>query len=677
MRSFFFVLIAATLLISGSLQAQNVTGLVVDIRTLDERFAGTDDPIHLQIGGRDFPLDEPSRDDFERNNTDRFILDLSAEPLSIEFIRGVGQISITKMGDSTFGGGWGFRSITIWAGTTDTEPLYQNNAVSKWLDGDDLEWFTTLGEPGLDAPEPVLYPPCTGTVIIFFAPTAPPVDNSIDSDCDGTPDGMDSTFDTPIDSDGDGLPDLYETQTGSHPNDADTDDDGWSDGRNRRSVLVLMRIKCEDENEDVGSDELYLTSEDVRYPKSFDLDGYWAMDDGAVRSPGVIVDSRMLPAGTVATFSSRMRLRESDITVFKKPTDDTFKSFDLEWDDDGTATFVHDGDDARYVITFRWFSVNVRDPNPMQNTDGDKDGIDEGNEARLSLQDSAVQPVQIAGHNGLADPERRELWVEVDASGSDQALAFDAKQMVASQFAYHDIAPRFDDGWFGNAGNGILEYVEVLRPADLVAYRKDNSKFSEQRRNLGGAFRYALLVDDLEDAAGGFGEATCNDGCRFIIGGFPGLGHTLIAQFQPIVFMHELGHTLGLCHRAGDKDPTNPATCPATGRCADFCGIGQESTTAMGSEKRGDIIEPLVSGGLVGIGAGIVAGALIGSAIGPVGTAVGAIVGAIVGGIVGGAIGAISGAVLLSDFYARDVDYHTREWLKLRVAPLTVTITPP
>lgn len=645
------------------LQAQTITTVVVEVHTFDEAFAGTDDSVHLQIGGLDLPLDDPNRDDFERNHTDRFVFDISSEPISFELVRGVGQISVTKIEDSFFGGGWGFGGITIWANSDATEPLYQNSAINKWLDGDDLEWVTLLDEPGWNVPEPPPFPPCTGTVIILFAPAAAG-NPALDSDCDGIPDDSDPTFDEPSDSDGDGLPDLYETQTGSNPNDSDSDDDGWADGRNRRSVLVLTRIECADEDEDIGSDELYLNVEDVRYPKSFDLDGYWSINDGTTRSPGVVVDSRMLPAGAAASFTSRMRLRESDFTFLERPTDDTYATFDIAWGDSGTSTFTHDGSDAKYVLTFRWFTMNVRDPT-LGNVDTDRDGLDEAEEAKMSVQDSSVQPVEVAGHNGLADPERRELWVEVDASGSDQRLKFDAKQMVASQFAYHGIAPRFDDGWFGNDNNGLLPYVEVLRPSDIDAFRADNTKFRPQRRALRRAFRYVLMVDDLEEGAGGFGDTRCGGGCRLMIGGVPVLGHTMTFQSQPIIFMHEIGHSLGLCHRVGDRDPTNPPTCPAAPgvRCADFCGIGQESNTAMGSETALDTATPLVGGGLAGVGAGIVVGALIGSLFGPVGT----IVGAIVGGITGGIGGTLLGAVLGADFYARFVDYHIREWLKLHV----------
>ena len=64
--------------------AEPIRRLIVDIRTADERFAGTDDPVMLSIGGYSFPLDNPSRDDFERNRTDRFDLTLPGAGLDIE-----------------------------------------------------------------------------------------------------------------------------------------------------------------------------------------------------------------------------------------------------------------------------------------------------------------------------------------------------------------------------------------------------------------------------------------------------------------------------------------------------------------------------------------------------------------------------------------------------------------
>lgn len=634
------------------LQAQQITQLIVDVRTRDKAFASTDDDVHLQIGGRDLGLDDPDRNDFERGHTDRFEFDVSGQPLSVELIRGIGQISVTKLEDSFFGGGWDFGGLTIWAGSADTEPLYHNDAINRSLDGDDLVWTTTLGEDGWSVPEPEQFPACTttGPVILRFSGSAPADSTGNDADCDGIADDVDPTFDPPPDSDGDGLPDPFETQTGSQPDDSDSDDDGWADGRNRRSYLVLTRIRADDEQEDVGDDEFYITAEDVRYPAARSLDASWPMNDGTERSPGIVIDVRALPAGTAASFRTRIRLRESDFTFLERPTDDEFERFELEWNEDGTATHTYDSDDARYVLTFRWFTVSFLDPaRDSANSDADRDGHADSTEARLAVQHPSVQPIHVPGYDGLSDPQQPELWVEIDAVGSDQQLMFDAKQMVASQFANQRITPRFDDGYLG--GGQVLPYVETLTPTDADNYRMDPAKFSASRLAL--RWRYALIVDVLEDGAGFFGDAL---GQRFIFRSVPGLGQTMTGQAQPIFFMHELGHTLRLCHRLGDRTPTCfPCPLPANAVGCQYCGVDQSSTTAMGSETTLDLLGDVLGGGLVGAGAGVVIGGLVG---GPPG--------AIIGGIVGGIVGAFVGGTQ-ADFYERVVDYHDTEWVALRL----------
>ena len=82
------------------------------------RFAGTGDDIHLKIGGKDFYLDDPDRNDFERNNTDRFEFSIDDDRFGFDMIRGVGSISVKKMQDSFWGGGWNFEGIKIWANSS-------------------------------------------------------------------------------------------------------------------------------------------------------------------------------------------------------------------------------------------------------------------------------------------------------------------------------------------------------------------------------------------------------------------------------------------------------------------------------------------------------------------------------------------------------------------------------
>ena len=256
--------------------AQTIKNLIVEIRTGDIAFAGTDDDIQLQIGGKNFPLDDPQRDDFQRGNTDRFEFEINDDRFSFDLIRLAGVLSVTKMQDSFFGGGWRFASITIWADSTASDPIYQNTSVDTWLDGDDLQWFTILDGTGWNLPQPRPFPPC----VIAGDVDVPGAEDVVDSDCDGIADESDPSFDKPVDTDGDGLPDRFEDQTGTSAFNPDTDGDGWHDGGNRRSFLMLTRIECRDEQEDLGSDEIYLVAEDVRFPHHPGLRGYWALNDG-------------------------------------------------------------------------------------------------------------------------------------------------------------------------------------------------------------------------------------------------------------------------------------------------------------------------------------------------------------------------------------------------------------
>ena len=620
-------------------EAQLVTRLVVDMTTRDTLFAGTDDGIVLFIGGMSFELDDPNRDDFERGHTDRFELPIPDPGLDLATIRIVGTIAVIKTGDSFFGGGWNFGGITIWPQSASLPPIYQNASVNKWLDGGDLEWHTTLGEPGWNIPEPPPFPPCvsgdvdTGTVV--------------DSDCDGVPDGSDPTFDNPPDQDGDGLPDLYEDITGTNPLDDDSDDDGWADGRNRRVLLILDRIECIDENEDVGSDEIFLVAMDVRHPRKVSLDGYWAMDDNSIVFPGMIVDSRLVPRETPGSpplaFKTHMRLRESDFEFFESPTDDTYRIFDVLWSSTGTQTVEHNADDAHYLLTFRAVETFAQDPSPNDpNADSDKDGLRDSTEFQLSTQQPSVQVARVEGYDGLADPSRRDLFVEIDFVTTAR-MPFDAKQAVASQFDNQGIRPRFDDGYFGGGGEVIADGQSVVRIEDLEnTYRPQHSASVRT-----GEYRYGLFSEETA----GEGSSGNARGTGFIVA-----RETMLGEFSAIVLMHEIGHTLDLCHPGGDgKPPEVSATCPTPpswphANCRHYCGVGDNDITAMGADI-----------GLDSILAGVAAGALIGGLLGAAGGPAGVVAGIIIGGLLGGILGFVN-----SDAYLRVVNYHLNEWAALR-----------
>lgn len=434
---------------------------------------------------------------------------------------------------------------------------------------------------------------------------------------------------------------------------------------------MLMKIECLDEKEDIGRDEIYLVSEDVRFPLASTLDGSWPMNDDTEVNPFIIVDTRVAGPETGQTplsFKTRMRLREDDFDLLENPTDDTYKTFDVTWGEDETIKITHQDNDSHYILTFQSFTVPFADPTPTgSSADSDGDGLSDRNEFLLSTQDGTVQPGIIEGFNGLADPGHKELFVEIDSVGSDNQVPFHAKQMVASQFYNHDITLRVDDGFFGGGGQQVLPYQETVTIDDLRRFKEptdpsNTDYFADVRNNL---FRYGLFVEQTV-GEGRLGNAVGKD---FIVANFPGLGLTLTAQYTPILFMHEMGHTLNLCHRAGDRGKTVSATCPTppnwNGGCTQYCGVGQDSNTAMGSETTFDLVTDVIVSALPGVGAGIVVGGLV------VFLLSGGI-GAIIAGVAAGIIVALAGTVLglsnfpLVDFYQRFVDYHPNEWANLR-----------
>ncbi len=641
--------VAGALLAGGVVRAdgQVIERLVIEVETQDSRFAGTDDPIQLSFGGMTFPLDTPNHDDFERGQTDVFDIPIVGSRLTYEAIRVLETLAVTKTKDSFWGGGWHLQGLRITAHVVGAPPLavYENADIDESLDGDHLVWSTTLGEVGWNLPEPQPWPPCSS----FDVDTGEPIP---DADCDGIGDESDPTFDEDQpDQDGDGLPDVYEFQNGSDPLNPDSDGDGWWDGaKNLRHYLILTRIECIDEGEDVGRDELFLTSEDVRFPTSFSLDGTWPMNDGDVIHPNLIVDVRATgPGGPQNPFTTRMRLREDDFDVLEDPRfDDTYGEFAPIWEEGSVATGGPiEGSGFEYVLTFEARTVPFLDPSLLENNrDLEGDGLDERLEFQISSQ--AFDPA-VAGYEGLADPGYRELFVEIDALGESYRLRFDAKQMVASQFFNHSISPRFDDGRMG--GGQILPYDTDLDLARLRSeFKADPNVFSPDRV---GHFHYGIFVDEI---AGGLNGKADQPGDDFLVS-----RTTLVGQFSPIVLLHELGHNLRLCHTdsPGVETPIVAPVCPVPSGwpgCTHYCGVTEDDPTAMGAHM-GISWAGTIGGFLVGAGGGAIAGAAIGSAFGPPG----AIIGGIVGGLIGGVAGGIWG-VTKSDFYQREVNFHQNGW---------------
>ena len=662
-------------------EAQNIKKLTVEITTGDVTFAGTDDPVQLNIGGHSFQLDNPNRDDFERNRTDTFELELPGPGLDLTVLSQLEpMLSIVKLQDSFFGGGWNLRGVKISDQNANT--IYSNSTISKWLSGSpDNIWSASATDAGWTLPQPPPpWPPCEIVNVEFGG-------RFVDSDCDGTPDQSDTSFDQPPDSDGDGLPDAYEDQNGFDPNNPDVDNDGWTDGRkNIRLVLVLTTIEALDVDDWVGNDEVYVVGEDVAFPARYDLDGYWSIAEGARVPVNQIVDSRVASGLNAAPgpghYSSRILLRSKDVQVAEwlsqwPPTDRTFIRETVRWPSPDPIIVEHENG-GHYRLTFKTITTTFADPTPRDNPnavppivgalgDVDHDMLSERLEAKISAQTVEVNvngqvfkaPVT-EGYDGLADPEYRDMFVEIDSSGADYRISPESIQKSASQYFYHGIRPRLDMGYLGGGGQ-ILPYEEDF-PSDFRltskfgTFKGNPSNFSPAR---GSFFRYGLSVDTIDGNFFRNGKAACNGRsppCQdFMIA-----RQIMIADFGAIVLFHEIGHTLRLCHPVG-KDNDNPPhpypTCPApvgwgsNGAECDYCGVGDDDVTAMGDDVDWFVIA-VVGVGVVGA---VIVGAIFGGVLGAIGAGVGAVI-----------LGTILGS-LFSDPIQREVNYHPHEWERVQL----------
>jgi hypothetical protein len=173
-----------------------------------------------------------------------------------------------------------------------------------------------------------------------------------------------------------------------------------------------------------------------------------------------------------------------------------------------------------------------------------------------------------------ARPDHKDLFVEIDVmdGGSFSQAALD-EVIDAFEFApvdnpdgitgveLHAIVDETDlpyasvwDDEFINYGNIAPFYFGT--PAERVDPNAEHILDAKRR-----AFRYCILVDDIEGTTLGIAERPGND----MYVGLGGLSAANVNAYRTFewwfahVFMHELGHTLGLTHGGGeDPDPNDP-----------------------------------------------------------------------------------------------------------------------
>jgi hypothetical protein len=109
-----------------------VNSLSVRITTANVSWAGTDDDVTVRLAGRTWNLDNPGHDDFERGNTDTFVLD----PGTGLYVSDIHSVRIHKSPDG-ISGGWKLKGVRL---TVNGSTIYSNQSINKWLEDDDRTW---------------------------------------------------------------------------------------------------------------------------------------------------------------------------------------------------------------------------------------------------------------------------------------------------------------------------------------------------------------------------------------------------------------------------------------------------------------------------------------------------------------------------------------------------------
>jgi PLAT/LH2 domain-containing protein len=113
-----------------------VSSLTVKITTADVSWAGTDDDVTITLAGRSWDLDNEDHDDFERGDTNTFVLD----PGTAFYQSDIHSVRIHKSPDG-IAGGWKLKGVQLIVnGTT----IYNNQSINKWLEDDDRTWSASI-----------------------------------------------------------------------------------------------------------------------------------------------------------------------------------------------------------------------------------------------------------------------------------------------------------------------------------------------------------------------------------------------------------------------------------------------------------------------------------------------------------------------------------------------------
>ncbi len=151
-----------SLLFPSSAITEPIQSVTAEVTTADVWWAGTDNAVHLVLWGtnvKDWRLNNPGND-FERGDTNTFRLtsNLPNDTCDIH-----GTIRIWKSPDHWYdAGGWRLAGLRVYYNDDQSNLIYQNNTINKWLEDDNCEWSDTFGTENI----------CCFTInpVLLFAP---------------------------------------------------------------------------------------------------------------------------------------------------------------------------------------------------------------------------------------------------------------------------------------------------------------------------------------------------------------------------------------------------------------------------------------------------------------------------------------------------------------------------
>jgi hypothetical protein len=172
------------------------------------------------------------------------------------------------------------------------------------------------------------------------------------------------------------------------------------------------------------------------------------------------------------------------------------------------------------------------------------------NHSQLDPDDDGLSNVEEYLTDGWGShPFRQDLFIEIDVMNASYGLTEKKKQRMIEAFARHNITLHIDDGWMG--GSDVITHEEYVNYATLVDFYWTYFLNGEPGYWRKGVFHYVILSDMLFKTMPGFVFIGWDEADSFTLS-MRYYREEIPAVFRDhvhaTVFMHELGHTLGLFH---------------------------------------------------------------------------------------------------------------------------------